>query len=89
MTYYLGFDDRDLFAKIKKGKFDIPSHVSEGARNLLTRILKVNPQDRPSVEQVRLKCGKNNFDRFLMINGSSINLYKLLTLFFWELGSCT
>jgi len=47
-----GHDDRELFNKIKKGKFDIPSYVTPEAKNLLQKILKVNPDDRLKVNEV-------------------------------------
>jgi len=51
---FIGYDDKELFTKIKKGRFDIPAHVSEGARHLIQRILKVNPEERPTVDQVSI-----------------------------------
>jgi len=38
--------------KIKKGRFEAPSHVSDGARNLLQKILKVNPDERATVDEI-------------------------------------
>ena len=38
--------DRELFKKIEKGIFSIPSHVTAGARNLIHKILLVNPDER-------------------------------------------
>jgi MAP/microtubule affinity-regulating kinase len=49
---FRGYDDRDLFGKIKRGKFEAPSHVSEGARNLLQKILKVNPDERATIDEI-------------------------------------
>ena len=40
----------------------MPSHVSEGAKALMARILKVNPDDRPSVDEVSEKRGSNGLD---------------------------
>jgi hypothetical protein len=54
MCNCIGYDDRDLFGKIKKGKFDLPSHLSNGAKELIAKILKVNPDERPSVDEVRI-----------------------------------
>ena len=48
----IGYDDRDLFAKIKRGKFNIPTIVTEDAANLLRKILRVNPDERVTVDQV-------------------------------------
>mmetsp|Transcript_34402 Transcript_34402/g.31107 ORF Transcript_34402/g.31107 Transcript_34402/m.31107 type:complete len:102 (-) Transcript_34402:84-389(-) len=49
---FRGYDDRDLFAKIKRGKFNIPTIVTEDAANLLRKILRVNPDERVTVDQI-------------------------------------
>ena len=51
-NFQKGFDEKDLYSKIKKGKFDFPSHLNPDAKALLERILKINPSDRPTVDQV-------------------------------------
>jgi serine/threonine protein kinase len=61
---FRGFDDRDLFSKIKRGKFEVPSHVSDAGRHLLQRILKVNPEDRPTIDEVKINLNESNFCRF-------------------------
>ena len=38
--------DRELFKKIERGIFSIPSHVPAGARNLIHKILVLNPEER-------------------------------------------
>ncbi len=51
----LPFDDeniRALFRKIKSGSYSIPSHVSPGARELLQRMLIVDPLKRMTIPQV-------------------------------------
>jgi 5'-AMP-activated protein kinase catalytic alpha subunit len=51
----LPFDDeniRALFRKIKGGIYSIPSHVSPGARDLLSKMLVVDPLKRASIPQV-------------------------------------
>jgi hypothetical protein len=47
-----GIDEKDLFKKIKMGKFEVPSHVTIGARLLIERILKLEPCERLTAEQV-------------------------------------
>mmetsp|Transcript_29809 Transcript_29809/g.27292 ORF Transcript_29809/g.27292 Transcript_29809/m.27292 type:complete len:103 (+) Transcript_29809:1141-1449(+) len=49
---FRGYDDRDLYAKIKKGKFDLPNHISPCAKNILHKMLKVNPEERYNVDQI-------------------------------------
>lgn len=51
----LPFDDEfipALFKKISNGVFVLPSHLSQGARHLLKRMLVVNPLDRITVREI-------------------------------------
>ena len=48
--------DRELFKKIEKGIFSIPSHVSAGARDLIHRILVVNPAERLKASDIVSDC---------------------------------
>ena len=54
-VYCKGMNDRELFGRISQGKFDVPPHVSPEARSLLNKIIRVNPQDRPSCDTVSYK----------------------------------
>jgi carbon catabolite-derepressing protein kinase len=52
----LPFDDEyipALFKKIAQGLYTIPSYVSEGARNLIKKMLQVNPVHRITVQEIR------------------------------------
>lgn len=52
----LPFDDeniRALFRKIKGGIYTIPSHISPGARDLLQRMLVVDPIKRITIQQIQ------------------------------------
>ncbi|KAK9065688.1 hypothetical protein SSX86_015089 [Deinandra increscens subsp. villosa] len=51
----LPFDDEMmnvLLAKIKSGMFSCPNYFSHGARNLITRMLVVNPVNRISIPEI-------------------------------------
>lgn len=53
---FLPFEDEDtpkLYEKILKGKYSIPSHVSADARDLLERILNVDPEKRYRFEDIK------------------------------------
>ena len=55
---YLPFDDENndndkLYDKICKGKFIIPNHVSEKARDLLNKILVTDPKKRLNIFQIK------------------------------------
>ena len=53
---YLPFEDNDhdiLFRTIKEGKFRIPQHVSETAKDLIIHILVVNPKKRYTITQIK------------------------------------
>ena len=52
----LPFDDENipnLFKKIKGGVYTLPSHLSAGARDLIPRMLVVNPMDRITIPEIR------------------------------------
>lgn len=56
LTASLPFDDehiRDLFRKIKGAIYTIPSFVSPGARDLMTKMLVVDPVKRITIPEVR------------------------------------
>ena len=44
--------DRELYKKIQYGQFTVPSHISQGARGLIMRIMKLDPQKRPGVAEI-------------------------------------
>ncbi|XP_027352969.1 SNF1-related protein kinase catalytic subunit alpha KIN10 isoform X3 [Abrus precatorius] len=52
----LPFDDENipnLFKKIKGGIYTLPSHLSPGARNLIPRMLVVDPMKRITIPEIR------------------------------------
>lgn len=52
----LPFDDDNLsslYAKIKSGVYPSPNHLSENARNLISRMLVVDPMKRMSIPEIR------------------------------------
>ena len=84
---YLPFQDEDnekLFKKIIKGKFIIPMHVSNQARELLYKLLEINPRKRINISQIKrsswikLYCPKeiNNYGRIFDI-GLNLNKYVI------------
>ncbi|KAL7482342.1 hypothetical protein ACHAW6_008026 [Cyclotella cf. meneghiniana] len=53
----LPFDDESipsLFKKIKSGMYSLPSHLSQLARNLIPRMLEVDPMKRITIPEIRL-----------------------------------
>lgn len=38
--------------RIKKNEYSVPSKVSTAARNLINRLLRSNPTDRPNMDQI-------------------------------------
>lgn len=73
----LPFDEETiplLFAKIKKGKYSIPSHVTSGARALLELVLLVDPLVRLTIPQIRDNAWFNtNLPLHLTYNEASFN----------------
>lgn len=54
LTGHLPFDDeniRHLLSKVKAGKFYMPTDISAGARDLISRMLTVNPKRRITVSK--------------------------------------
>ena len=52
----LPFDDENipnLFKKIKGGIYNLPSHLSSGARDLIPRMLLVDPLKRITIPEIR------------------------------------
>lgn len=55
----LPFDDENipnLFKKIKGGIYNLPSHLSPGARDLIPRMLLVDPLKRITIPEIRSAC---------------------------------
>ncbi|XP_071735084.1 SNF1-related protein kinase catalytic subunit alpha KIN10-like [Rutidosis leptorrhynchoides] len=53
----LPFDDENipnLFKKIKGGIYTLPSHLSPGARDLIPRLLVVDPMKRMTIPEIRM-----------------------------------
>ena len=53
----LPFDDEsipNLFKKFKSGMYSLPSHLSQLARNLIPRMLEVDPMKRITIPEIRL-----------------------------------
>lgn len=46
-------DIRDTFSKVSRGDFNIPSTVSSEARDLISRLIVLDPSNRLDLEQVR------------------------------------
>ena len=58
---FKGINDNDLFKKIRRNKFELPLYLSEESKRLITRILKVNPSERPSAGEVIIYIINFNF----------------------------
>lgn len=53
---YLPFEDpntRKLYKKIMKGTYQSPKYISESSKDLIQKILKTNPDERYSIEDIR------------------------------------
>lgn len=88
LTGYLPFDDeniRKLLLKVQNGKYIMPSFLSSEAKDLISRMLQVNPEDRITMLEIwshdLLTKYPNpaNYNPWLnqQINLKSINLRKL------------
>jgi carbon catabolite-derepressing protein kinase len=65
----LPFDDDhipSLFKKIEAGNYNVPNHLSEGARHLLKRMLHVDPVKRATIAEIRtMPFFETNLPRYL------------------------
>jgi len=53
---YLPFEDpntRKLYKKIMKGNYQSPKYISDSGKDLIQKILKTNPEERYSIEDIR------------------------------------
>ena len=80
---YLPFQDADndkLFKKIIQGKFTIPMHVSIQGRELLYKLINVNPKKRINIAQIKnhpwIRLYTNQNDVFIFNTG--LNLEKFV-----------
>ena len=44
--------DKELYKNIQYGQFTVPNNISAGARSLITRIMRLNPDKRPTVNDI-------------------------------------
>ncbi|XP_047410664.1 sperm motility kinase 2B-like [Sciurus carolinensis] len=49
---FLASSNRKVRKLIRQGTYDIPQHVSEGAKSLIRDILTMDPRQRPTIDQV-------------------------------------
>ena len=76
---YLPFEDEtgnndDLYDKICKGKYTIPNHVSDKAKDLLSKILVTDPKRRFTIHQIKNHpwFSLHNYKGKIMINNGLI-----------------
>ena len=68
---YLPFEDADndvLYRKITEGRFSIPRYVSEQAKDLLRKVLNVDPSKRYGIKQIKKHPWFNLVNQRLNIN---------------------
>jgi len=53
---FRGATELELYRNISKGLYTIPSYVSSSARHVICRLLNLDPQRRPTAEEVRMLC---------------------------------
>ena len=53
---YLPFEDKNndkLYKKILSGKFDLPNRLSHDCKDLIKKILTVNPKNRINIQDIK------------------------------------
>ena len=75
----LPFEDKDnqlLYNKIKEGNFKIPEFLSENAKDILTKIINVDPKKRYTISQIKKHPWFNQLDqRKYMSKGLLLNKF--------------
>jgi serine/threonine protein kinase len=49
---FKGSDEKDLYRRISRGQFEVPAEISSGARELIQKILNINPAERYTTKDV-------------------------------------
>lgn len=76
---FKGQSDKELYKKISRGQFTPPDHMSRDARQLLNKMLIVDPDRRATAGQLledpwlKSKSSANNTDKSKDINTSQIS----------------
>ncbi|KAL4459871.1 hypothetical protein ABPG74_003397 [Tetrahymena malaccensis] len=71
---YIGADEKELYRKISKHQYEIPSFVEKGARSLIQRLLSFNPEDRPSCLEILKDRWLTTFDETINCNEQQITV---------------
>jgi 5'-AMP-activated protein kinase catalytic alpha subunit len=67
-------DNQILYEKILAGKYDTPSHLSENAKDLLSKILEIDPKKRINFEGIKSHPWFSIIDKkYLMNKGIIVN----------------
>lgn len=53
---FKGINDIDLYQKIKKCRLELPHNLSEQSKNLISKILRYSPSERPAASEVNFVC---------------------------------
>jgi len=59
---FKGDSDKDLYRRITRGYFEIPDHLSTFSKALLLRILQIDPERRPTADQILVDIWLNSPD---------------------------
>ena len=63
-----------MYKKILSGKFDLPKHLSDNAKDILKKILEVNPKKRLNFEEIKAHPWFNIIDKnYLIHKGINVN----------------
>ena len=67
-------DNQILYEKILSGKYDTPEHLSENAKDILSKILEIDPKKRINFEEIKSHPWFSIIDKnYLMHKGIIIN----------------
>lgn len=76
LTGYLPFDDksiRKLLMKVQSGKFMMPSSLSLEAKDLISKMLRVNPNDRIPISEIKNHPLMKKYKHLIPISSNGYN----------------
>lgn len=79
---YLPFDEENnyvLYKRILEGKYEFPDCISESAKDLISKILNVDPNQRFSLDQIKQHSWFNNI-KFTSIQGILVHKHIIPVL---------
>jgi 5'-AMP-activated protein kinase catalytic alpha subunit len=83
---FLPFEDKNtekLYKKILSGSFESPIFLSSSAKDLLSRILNVDPKKRITVKEIRLHIWYNLYQKSQIMSGMRVDREEIPVIIYF------